>query len=218
MPASPSNSSSPKFSVIWPFGGSLKAASHCISSLEAQPCADFELVLHESESSEGAAGVIGAARQRNWQLRLVPGGAGSKGERLLDLLRHCQGDYIAFLPSEGRLRPQAFDLAAQKFRQRPGIGGVCGKDFLVTTDGRALPNVDIVTLLFMMYRPFLPAGFIDRRALSASGLQEDGWFESALDLDLWSSLAIDHGIGHLDENVSTTRAASRHGSGSAATP
>ncbi|MBN9089579.1 MAG: hypothetical protein J0J01_21920 [Reyranella sp.] len=201
MPASPSDPSSPRFSVIWPHGGSLKAASHCISSLEAQPCSDFELVLHDGESSEGAAGLVGATRQRNWSLRLVPGGAGSKGERLLDLLRHCQGDYIAFQPSEGRLRPQAFDLAVQKFRQMPGIGGLCARNFLVAADGKALPNVDIVTLLFTLYRPFLPAGFIDRRALSASGLQEDGWFESALDLDLWSSLAIDHGIGHLDDDV-----------------
>ena len=51
MPASPSDPSSPRFSIIWPYGGSLKAASHCISSLETRPSADFELLLHEAESS-----------------------------------------------------------------------------------------------------------------------------------------------------------------------
>lgn len=201
MPAKLRDPSSPKFSVIWPFGGSLKAASHCISSLEAQAGADFELVLHDDESSEGVNGVVDAARQRNWRLRLVPGGADSKGERLLDLLRNCRGDYIAFLPSEGRLRPRTFDLVLRKFALMPGVGGLCARGFLVDAQGAALPSVDIVTLLFTMYRPFLPAGFIDRQALSASGLHREGWFEGALDLDLWSRLAIDHGIGHLDEDV-----------------
>jgi hypothetical protein len=201
MPATPNDPPAPKFSVIWPSGGGLKAASHCISSLEAQTCADFELVLHDGGSSKDTAQVTDAVRQRNWRLRLVPAGEGSKGERLLDLLRNCRGDYIAFLPSEARLRPDAFDLALRKFRLMPGIGGLCAKGFLVAPGGKALPHVDIVTLLFTMYRPSLPAGFIDRRALFASGLQQDGWFEGALDLDLWSRLAVDHGIGHLDEDV-----------------
>lgn len=201
MPVSPSDPSAPRFSVIWRHGGSLEAASHCVSSLQAQSGVDFELVLHDGDSSEGAAEVVSAARQRNCQPRLVPGGAGSKGERLLDLLRNCRGDYIAFMPSEGQLRPQAFDLVLRTFQQRPGIGGLCAKGFLVDADGKASPRVDIVTLLFTMYRPFLPAGFIDRRALAVSGLQQDSWFEGALDIDLWSRIAVDHGIGCLDEDV-----------------
>src|SRR3954468_17038508 len=201
MPARPSEPSAPKFSVIWHHGGGLEAASHCISSLESQTGVDVELVLHDGDSSEAAAEVVSAARQRNWQPRLVPGGAGSKGERLLDLLRNCRGDYIAFMPSEGRLQPQAFDRVLRKFQQRPGIGGLCTKGFLVDADGKASPRVDIVTLLFTMYRPFLPAGFIDRNALAVSGLQQDGWFEGALDIDLWTRLAVDHGIGRLDEDV-----------------
>ena len=87
MPVSPEIHPSARFSVIWRHGGSLKAASHCVSSLQAQAGVDFELVLHDGDSSEGAAEVVSAARQRNWQPRLVPGGAGSKGERLLDLLK-----------------------------------------------------------------------------------------------------------------------------------
>jgi len=201
MPVRASDPSAPKFSVIWHHGGCRKAAAHCISSLQAQSGVEFELVLHDGEVSEGAAEVVSAARQRNWQPRLVPGGAGSKGERLLDLLRNCRGDYIAFMPSEGRLRPQALDLVLQKFQQRPGFGGLCANGFLVDAESKALPRVDIVTLLFTMHRPFLPAGFVDRRALAISGLQQDGWFESALDIDLWSRLAVDHGIGALDEDV-----------------
>jgi predicted O-linked N-acetylglucosamine transferase (SPINDLY family) len=197
----PSDPSTSRFSVIWPSGGGPRSVAPCISSLEAQTCADFELVLHDDDSSDSVAEVVREARQRNWRLRLVPGGAGSKGERLLDLLRNCSGDYIAFLPSEGRFRPQTFDLVMRQFRLTPGIGGICAKGFLVDPRGKAPQCVDIVTLLLTTYRPFMPAGFIDRGALVATGLQREGWFEAALDLDLWSRLAIDHGIRQLDEDV-----------------
>lgn len=200
-PDASTDPSVPRFSVIWPHGGGLRSAAQCISSLEAQTCADFELVLHDTDSSEGFAALVGAARQRNWRLRLVPGGTGSIGERLLDLLRNCRGDYIAFLPSAGRFRPQTLDLVMQAFRLSPGIGGLCARGFLVDAAGAVLPSVDIVTLLLTAYRPFLAAGFIDRRALFATELQREGWFEGALDLDIWSRLAIDHGIRQLDEDV-----------------
>jgi glycosyltransferase involved in cell wall biosynthesis len=194
------DASAPKFSAIWLCGGNLKTAAQCIASLEAQTCADFELVLHDDDASDATEALVSAARRRNWPLRLVPAGSGTIGERLLSLLRNCRGDYIAILPSEGRFRPQTFDLVMRRFRQRPGICGLCARRFLVHPQGKALPNVDIVTLLFTTYRPFLSAGFIDRKALAAAGLFREGWCEGALDLELWSRLAIDHGIGQLDED------------------
>lgn len=199
-PDAPNGSSVPKFSVIWPCG-SLRSAAEAISSLEAQPGTDFELVLHDGDLSEGAAALVGEAVRRNWRLRLVPGGRGRVGERLLDLLRNCRGDYIAFLPSDGRFRPQTFDRVMRRFRQRPGIGGLCARGFLVNAQGKALTNIDVVTLLLTTYRPVLSAGFIDRKALAAAGLSREGWFEGALDLELWLRLAIGHGIGQLDEDV-----------------
>src|SRR5579883_56288 len=197
----PGDVSAPKFSAIWLCNGELKAAAQCIASLKVQTCTDFELVLSDGDSSEATYALVAEARRRNWRLRLVPPGSGSVGERLLELLRSCRGDYIAFLPYEGRFRPSTFDLVMRQFRRRPGIGGLCARGFLVDARGGALPDVDIVTLLLTAYRPFLSAGFIDRRALCAAGLFQDGWRDAAIDLELWSRLAIDHGIGQLDEDV-----------------
>jgi hypothetical protein len=198
-PGAASDPSPPKFSVVWPSGGGLDGVGQGIASLEAQTCSDFELVFHDDDGAAGA--VIAEARRRNWRVRAVPCASGGPGERLLDLLRNCLGDYIAFLPSNGRFRAHAFDRVLRTFRSAPGLGGVCTRGFLVDADGRASPNVDIVTLLLTTYRPFLPAGFIDRKALLAAGLLWERWLEGALDLDLWSRLAIDPGIRQVDEDV-----------------
>src|SRR4051812_19080587 len=154
MPANsdaPGDPSAPTFSVIWPYGGSRLTAAQCVASLEAQAGTDFELIVYDDDSSDGFAEIVAVARQRNWRLELVPSGAESMGERLLDLLRNCRGDYIAFLPSEGRFQPQTFERVARQFERAPHLGGLCTRGFLVDARGRALPQVDIVTLLFTTY-------------------------------------------------------------------
>src|SRR4051812_1939662 len=178
-PDAPRDPSAPTFSVIWPYGGSRSTAAQCVASLEAQAGTDVELIFYDDDSSDGFAEILAVARQRSWRVELVPSGAESMGERLLDLLRNCRGDYIAFLPSEGRFRPQAFERAARQFERTPHLGGLCTRGFLVDAGGKALAQVDIVTLLLTTYRPFLPAGFIARRALVAVGLHKEGWFEGA---------------------------------------
>jgi hypothetical protein len=81
------------------------------------------------------------------------------------------------------------------------VGGICCKGFLVDARGATFADADIVSLLFTTYRPFLSAGFINRKALAACGLNGDGWHEEALDLDVWCRLATDRGIYALDEDL-----------------
>jgi hypothetical protein len=101
---------------------------------------------------------------------LLPRIAFNSGESLLYLLRRCRGDYIGICPSDGHFLPDALKFAVEAFEKNPGAGMICGENFLIDAHGKSLADVDVVTLLFTPYRPFLPTGFFRRRALVDVGL------------------------------------------------
>lgn len=120
---------------------------------------------------------------------------------MLSALRRCQGDFIAICPKQGYLLPGTLEFAVSQFTARPDIGGICAAGFLLDGRGNSLEPVDIITLLFTNYRPFLPAGFFSRRALVAIGIDRDDWFTESLDLDICCRLAIDHGLSSVSRRV-----------------
>ena len=63
------------------------------------------------------------------------------------------------------------------------------------------PDVDVVTLLFTPFRPFLPAGFFRRRALTDVGLNDENWLFDSIELELCLRLACDFGIRSFPHKV-----------------
>ncbi len=184
----------PLISIIWNARGRSAAALENVAALKAQNYHNFELLLIEDgEPAEGSRDLLEAAATDS-RLRILPRTSSRSGESLLGALRQCRGDYIAICPTEGHFVPDALQFAVKAFAEHPGAGIICGEKFLVDAHDNELTDVDLVTLLFTSYRPFLPAGFFRRQALLEAGLEGEGWRKESLDLELCTRLAGDFGV------------------------
>jgi hypothetical protein len=192
----------PLFSVIWNICGQTAAARDAIVALQAQNYPNFELLLVEDSVSPDESGeALRALVANDRRIRSLPRMAASSGESLLYLLRQCRGDYIAICPSDGHLLPDALSFAVDAFDKYPDAGIVCGENFLIDAQGKSRPEVDVVTLLFTPYRPFLPAGFFRRQALVDVRLNEENWLLESIELQLCLRLACDVGIRRFERKI-----------------
>ena len=195
MTTTRATSNGPLVSVILNVRGQTNAARENVVALQAQSYPNFELLLVEDSSpSDGSRDSLRTLVANDQRIRLLPRIALSSGESLLNLLRHARGDYIAICPTEGHFVPDALQFAVKAFEKHPDAGIVCGENFLIDAHGSSHPKVDVVTLLFTPYRPFLPAGFIRRRALADVGLNDENWLFEAIELELCLRLACDFGV------------------------
>ncbi|MEI6200895.1 MAG: glycosyltransferase, partial [Enhydrobacter sp.] len=184
----------PLVSVVWNGSSRLEAAQTCIKALTDGAYSHFEIVVQAGNSTDGTLEEFQKAARGDPRIRILPMVAADSGAGLLTSMRACRGEYIGIWPMHGRLLPNAIEVAVNEFAKRPSVGAVCGNGFLIDGHGSSLASVDIVTLLFTSYQPFLPGGFFRRRALQECGLERDGWLTEAIDLDLCLHLATDFGI------------------------
>jgi predicted O-linked N-acetylglucosamine transferase (SPINDLY family)/glycosyltransferase involved in cell wall biosynthesis len=204
----------PLISVVWYGRNRVGSAKESVAALQAQSHGHFELIVEECDSTDGTLEVFQSAAVQDSRIKVFPGSAAvSGGQSLLNALRRCRGDYIAICPSEGHLLPGALEFAIGQLTAHPEIGGICATGFLLDGHGNSLEPVDIITLLFTSYRPFLPAGFFSRRALAAIGIDREGWLTESLDLDICCRLAIDHGFLAVSQEVIASRDQNRQPDG-----
>ncbi len=191
----------PLFSVVWCSASSAAQARQGLRALQAQSCADFELVVADGKSTGPFVDFLRQAAQADPRIRLFPKTPTNPGERLLFALRQCRGRYIAICPGDGTFVPNALEFAAGEFQRDPDAGGLCFRGFLVDASGDSLANVDMVTLLLSSYRPYMPAGFLNRGALVACGLNSDAWFVDSIELEIWCRLAAEFGLRSSNHKV-----------------
>jgi glycosyltransferase involved in cell wall biosynthesis len=203
----------PLFSVVWHGRNRIESARESIAALQAQAYSNFELIVEECGSTDGTLEVFQSAAALDHRIKVFSSSALSSGESLLAALRRCAGDFVAICPSEGQLLPGALEFAASHLAARPDMGGICSTAFLIDGHGNRLDQVDIITLLFTNYRPFLPAGFFNRRALVAVGIDENSWLTESLDLDICCRLAIDHGLSTISQHLVECRDSKRQSDG-----
>jgi hypothetical protein len=192
----------PLVSVIWNGYGQTAAALENIVALQAQSHPHFELLLvDDGPSTDDSREALRAIVANDDRIKLLPRIALNSGESLLYLLRRCRGDYVAICPNEGHFGPDALQFAVVAFQQNPQAGMVCGENFLIDAHGKSLPQVDVVTLLFTPYRPFLSAGFFRRRALLDVGVNDEKWLFDSIELELCLRVACDFGVRSLRHKV-----------------
>ena len=173
-----------------------------VAALQAQGYGHYELIVEACGSTDGTLEIFESAAAQDPRIRVFPSGdPSSAGQGLLNALRRCRGNIIAICPSEGYFRPGAIEFAVRQYAAHPEIGGICADGFLVDGHGNSLELIDIVTLLFTSYRPFLAAGFFSRQALVAIGIDREGWLTESLDMDICCRLAIDHGLMSISQEV-----------------
>lgn len=192
---------SPVFSVIWYGRNRVESARETILALQAQTCANFELIVGDCGSTDGTLGVFQSAAKHDRRIKVLSRWTTRATDALLTALQQCTGEYVGICPSEGHYLPSALEFAATKLAEHPAIGGLCSKGFLVNSHGDSLDHVDIVSLLFTSYRPFLPAGFYRRQALVAVGIDRDGWLSDSIELELCCRLAADYGLSSCQEKL-----------------
>ncbi len=187
--------------MVWNASNRLEAARACVRALTDGAYSNFEIVVQAGNSTDGTLEEFQKAARVDSRVRILPMAAADSGAGLLTSMRACRGEYIGLWPMSGRLMPDAIEIAVNAFANRPSVGAVCGCDFLVDGHGNNLASVDIVTLLFTSYQPFLPAGFFRRQALEECGQAHEGWLTEAIDLDLCLRLATDFGIHSLSRRL-----------------
>ena len=89
----------------------------------------------------------------------------------------------------------------RRVRARPRRWRLVLSWIFIDASGNSLADVDIVTLLLSSYRPYMPAGFLDRQALVACGLNSEGWLVDSIELEIWCRLAAEFGLRSSDHQV-----------------
>lgn len=195
------NGRPPLFSVVWCGRDNIKSARAAIDGLQRQTLGNFEFIVEDCGSSDGALQLFESAAASDSRIQVAHGSTARSGEAMLSALRRCRGEYVAICPMDGVLRPRALEVAARELSLRPAAGGIATKGFLIDGYGNELDRIDVVSLLLTNYRPYLPAVFFRRKALVAVGIGHDDWFSASLALDLSCRIATDYGLASCGERV-----------------
>lgn len=108
------------FSVVIPVYNGRRYLGECLSSIESQTFADFEVVVVDDGSADGSGKIADEFCSRHECWRAVHGQ--NEGPLLLARRRglsHCQGEYIVFLDADDMLRADALEVVAN------AIGNTC---------------------------------------------------------------------------------------------
>ena len=191
----------PLFSVIWYGRTGAEQAREAIAGLQAQTCRDFEVIVADGPSQPQNLGLLRSIAVADERFRFFRADAPDFAMQFIEALRKARGKYIAICPGNGRFLPDAFEFAAAEFQNNPDAGGLCCRGFLIDELGRPHVPVDIVTLLLSSHRVWSPAGFLDRHALIACGLERNDLLVNAIELDLWCRVATDFGLRSVDRPI-----------------
>ena len=151
---------SPLFSVIIPVFNRADVLATALSSVLAQTCQDFEIVVVDDGSSDDPAAVVERlADPRIRCVRQENRGAGAARNRAIDLAR---GRYVAFLDSDDRFLPHHLEAMARLLDGKPDTAGYArmivdrgaGRTFLKPP--RALGTGEHMAIYLLCDRGFVP--------------------------------------------------------------
>lgn len=188
-------------SIVWNGCNRLEAAQACIRTLADIGYPNVEIVVQAGNSIDGTLEEFQKAAEKDSRIHVLSRAVADSGAGLLAALRACNGEYIGFWPMQGRLLPDSFEAVVQEFARSPGVGAVCGGGFLIDGNGHTLEPVDLITLLFTSYQPFLPESFFRRQALLECDLARDSWLTESVELELCLRLAVDFGIRSVSRRI-----------------
>ncbi len=214
-----------RVSVCVPSYNYARFLGECLSSVLAQTCGDFELIVVDDCSTDGSEEVIqGFADSRLRYLRNEANlGHVRTWNRLLSLAR---GEYVCFLCADDLFLPRKLEVQAALLDDNPLVG-------LVHSDGRAIDAAGEVTGLFRSrfppdleaylaldhvrhgHREFrrLLAGYnyvhLSNAMFRRASLDEVSPFDQAYpyaaDWDLWLRLLLKCDVAYLAEPLSCIR-------------
>ena len=140
----------PKVSVVTPAYNAAAQLPEAISSVRAQTCTDWEMIVVNDGSTDGTASLLDA--QDDPRIRVIDQANSGVSAARNAGLDAAQGDYLTFLDADDVLPPGALAVRAQFLDAHPTVDIVNG-GVHVTAGGRTLRQ----------YRPDLTQGPMTRR-------------------------------------------------------
>ncbi len=198
-----------KISVITPTFNCSQFIRTCIESVLAQDYDNFEHIIADGASKDNTVEILKSYPHLRWVSEPDDGEA----DALNKALRIVTGDIVCWLNADDWLLPGAFDMVAQKFRQRPGPCVVYGNTNLVDEAGNFLvlkksaPNI---TLQFLARwwkcpaHPHQPSMFFSKAVIDDLGpFRQDLYF--SVDYEYWLRAVMKYPFHYVDQVFSAAR-------------
>ncbi|EAR22072.1 glycosyltransferase family 2 protein [Nitrococcus mobilis] len=194
--------STPTVTVLIPVHNRVGYIRDAIDSVLAQTFADFELLIIDDASSDGSADAVASYRDPRLRLLRNETNLGIPGSRNRGI-DEARGEYLAFLDSDDRARPERLARQVAFLRDHPDHAAVGSWIEWMSQNGK-------------------PLGRIKRKAVAAEQIAAERLFRSCLensaatartailrryrhreriklgsDYDLWARIAADHKLAAL---------------------
>jgi len=206
----------PEISIIIPARNAGRTIETALTSVFAQTCRDFEVILVDDGSTDDTASRVSAYGSRVTYWYQPPSGTAAA---LNAGLQQARGRFVAFLAPADLWMPRKLDRQLRYFRAHPGTGLVYGSALISDAPQHAvLVSPDAVPIDAAAAPPRrVTAADAGLRGIATStvmvrrsALDAVGHFDASLDAvssarDLWTRITARDPIGHLDVTLAVIR-------------
>lgn len=126
----------PTISVIAPVYNTELSLPRCLDSILAQTFANFEVVVVNDGSPDGAANVIAEYAARDARVRVLEQENQGLGAARNAGIRAAQGEYLAFVDSDDAIKPTLFEALLAALREQNASMALCQAENVVVENGR----------------------------------------------------------------------------------
>jgi glycosyltransferase involved in cell wall biosynthesis len=197
----------PLISVIMPTYNAVPGyLASAVASVRAQTWRNWELVIVDDGSTNGAAAVIAALAGDEPRIRTLRHPNNRALPAALNTgLRAARGELLTWLSDDDVLRPEALERMVAHLVARPDLGLVYTDFSTIGADGETLEHVRVGTTRDLGIRK--PVGICHlgwRRVFDALGGYDEGFF-LAEDLDFWIRACMRFRAGPLHQELACYR-------------
>ncbi len=185
-------SSTPLVSIVLSVRNGLPYVRDAVESVRALTYANYELVVQDGQSTDGTLEYLRSVEGIR-RLSVVSEPDGGPVEGFNRGLKRCQGEIIASVDSDNRLRPDSLETVVGEFRKQPDAAVIYGACNVIAQDGSFIhlwtaPDFDLLSVLdCTVVPPFASSFFMRDRCDGALWVEET--FEISGDYDLWLRLS-----------------------------
>lgn len=172
-----------------------------IESVLKQSYRNIEFVVQDGASTDGTREILESYGDP--RIKLVSEPDSGHCEAFWKVFQRCNGVLIGSCLSDEELRPDAVELAVQRYLKYPQYAAFYSDMYMTDAEGNIkyesiCQPFNLINYLFNIYVPFWPSAFFRRSALADIGLfdGEEGWAIDALEMEIWLRLGTRYEIGY----------------------
>ncbi len=182
----------PLVSIILCVRNGLPHVRDAVASVRALTYPNIELVVQDGASTDGTLEFLRSLDDLP-SVTIVSEPDSGIGQGFNWAVRRCRGDIVGSVDADNRLRPDAVDIAVQRFAEHPDAAVIYGACHMVDERGQFLhawtpPEFDLLGLMDGAVVPPFATSFFSRAACGHE-LCFDEEFRTVADFDLWLRLS-----------------------------